>query len=256
MDIDEIINKISNNEIQIEDISFPPEIGDPDKMFSELLSFYDEKIKKIEEKIAELNKSKYSVEIKEEYFTQDPIIKRYMEKGILPENKVNQYKQEAKNEIKAIKQKNIEEDMLPELEKYLEALKSEKENFDRASKQLKEFIVKVNSKKEKFEKKKTSLINLKIKDFGKFQKERDKIKNKILDNLSKLKNAIQNNKKNDDEIERLENEAEKYYSQLQQKKLIIKTYTETTTNYCLVAAFIGVALGGIIAGGCLACALL
>ena len=208
MDIDEIINKISNNEIQIEDISFPPEIGDPDKMFSELLSFYDEKIKKIEEKIAELNKSKYSVEIKEEYFTQDPIIKRYMEKGILPENKVNQYKQEAENEIKAIKQKNIEEDMLPELEKYLEALKSEKENFDRASKQLKEFIVKVNSKKERFEKKKTSLINLKIKDFGKFQKERDKIKNKILDNLSKLKNAIQNNKKNDDEIEKLENEAE------------------------------------------------
>ena len=256
MDIDEIINKISNNEIQIEDISFPPEIGDPDKMFSELLSFYDEKIKKIEEKIAELNKSKYSVEIKEEYFTQDPIIKRYMEKGILPENKVNQYKQEAKNEIKAIKQKNIEEDMLPELEKYLEALKSEKENFDRASKQLKEFIVKVNSKKERFEKKKTSLINLKIKDFGKFQKERDKIKNKILDNLSKLKNAIQNNKKNDDEIERLENEAEKYYSQLQQKKVIIKTYTETTTNYCLVAAFIGVALVGIVAGGCLACALL
>ena len=138
MDIDDTINKISNDEIQIEDISFPPEIGDPDKMFSELLSFYDEKIKKIEGKIAELNKSKNNVEIKEEYFTQDPIIKKYMDKGILPENMVNQYKQEAKNEIKVIKQKNIEEDMLPELDKYLKALKSEKENFDRASKQMKE----------------------------------------------------------------------------------------------------------------------
>ena len=256
MDIDDIINKISNDEIQIEDISFPPEIGDPDKMFSELLSFYDEKIKKIEGKIAELNKSKNNVEIKEEYFTQDPIIKKYMDKGILPENMVNQYKQEAKNEIKVIKQKNIEEDMLPELDKYLKALKSEKENFDRASKQMKEFIVKVNSKKEKLEKKKTSLTNLKKKDFGKYQKERDKIKNKILDNLSKLKNAIQNNKKNDDEIEKLENEAEEYYLKLEQKKVIIKTYTETTTNYCLVAAFIGVALVGIVGGGCLACALL
>ena len=34
----------------------------------------------------------------------------------------------------------------------------------------KKFIVKVNSKKEKFEKKKTSLTNLKKKDFGKYQK--------------------------------------------------------------------------------------
>ena len=170
MDIDEIINKISNNEIQIEDISFPPEIGDPDKMFSELLSFYDEKIKKIEGKIEELIKSKNNVEIKEEYFTQDPIIKKYMDKGILQENMVNQYKQEAKNEIKAIKQKNIEEDMLPELEKYLEALKSEKENFDRASKQLKEFIVKVNSKKERFEKKKNFFNKFKNKRFWKIPK--------------------------------------------------------------------------------------
>jgi len=249
MEIDDIINKICNNEIQIEDISFPPEIGDPDKMFSELLSFYDKKIKSIEEKIAELNKNKNNVEIKEEYFTQDPIIKRYMDKGILPENKVNQYKQEAKNEIKDIKQKNIEEDMLTELDKYLKALKFEKENFDRASKQIKEFIVLVNSKKEKFEKKKTSLTNLKKKDFGKYQKERDKIKNKILDNLSKLKNAFQNNKKNDDEIGKLENEAEEYYSQLQQKGVIIKSYTETITDYSLVAAFIGVAILGIATGG-------
>jgi len=54
----------------------------------------------------------------------------------------------------------------------------------------------------------------------------------MLDNLSKLKNAFQNIKKNDDEIEKLENEAEEYYSQLKQKGVIIKYYTETITDSC------------------------
>jgi chromosome segregation ATPase len=250
---------INDDEFDLEKLEVPNEIKSPQEVFGNLISFYDGKIKEIENKIKELEKN-ISVKADEKFLNNEHIGKyfgglkngsKYMEKFMKQRgDKINKIKNDYNEKIE-----NLSKDkdkIIDEYKNYLNKLKEEKNKFEGATQNFQKLFDNIDNIKIAYDKKRKELQELKNKDYPKYEKEKTEIQKRIEKNMEKIEKMYPKTEEiNHEEIKKLTKEADKlYFEGLKQCKVTVEKETRTTIikDYSLLGACLGV-IGGVLIGG-------
>lgn len=231
----------------IENLQFPEEMEDPEKVFGDLKKFYDEKIEELEKKIIEEESKKINFD--ENFLQKNKTIKRYLNNPeFMKRFNLNNHIKNAKDEINKMEAKEKNK-IIDDLKNDLKEMKEQKEEFLKQKKNFQELYNNYDKIKIAYENKKKELAELQKNDSAKYEEEIKKIKERIKKNLNQLNN-MDDIKENNANIEKLKGEANAYHNEMMSKKFKVRTetYTIVKRNYTFLCVALGVIGGGIIGG--------
>ena len=237
-----------------ENINIPDKMENPKDVFANLLKFYDEKIKDLENKIKEEESKKVSFD--EKFLDKDEKLKGYLKKYSKNENFKNffdlkRHQDNARNKINEMDSEEKKK-IIDFLKKQLKDIKDEREVFLKQEETFQNLYDNYDKIKEAFAKKKKELEELKNNDIGEYEKERKKIKERIDNNIESLNEMFnpEKMKANEEEIKTLKKEAYNLHNSLMKEKFKVRTetYTIVKENYGFLGTVLGF-IGGAIIGG-------
>ena len=251
---------LNDDEFDLEKLEVPNEIKSPKDVFGNLISFYDGKIKEIEDKIKDLEKN-INIKANENFLNKEHISKyfsglkgnsnKYLEKFLEKHGKnINKIKKDYNEKIEKLSEDK--EKIINEYKKYLNKLNEEKNEFEKATENFQKLFDNFDNIKIAFVKKRKELQELKNKDYPKYEKEKSEIQKTIEKNMKEIENMYPKTEEiNDEEIKKLEYDAEDQYLEgLKQCKVTVSEETRTTIkkDYSKLGACIGF-VGGVLIGG-------
>ena len=251
---------LNDDEFDLEKLEVPNEIKNPKDVFGNLISFYDGKIKEIEDKIKDLEKN-INIKANENFLNKEHISKyfsglkgnsnKYLEKFLEKHGKkINEIKEGYNEKIEKLSKDK--EEIINEYKKYLNKLNEEKNKFEKATENFQKLFDNFDNIKIAFEKKRKELQELKNKDYPKYEKEKSEIQKRIEKNMKVIEDMYPKTEEiNDEEIKNLIDEADNQYLEgLKQCKVTVlkETRTKIIKDYSLLGACIGF-VGGVLIGG-------
>ena len=249
MNIKDINLENLDNFEDIEQLQFPEEMEDPKKVFGELLNFYDEKIQNLTNKIKEEESKK--IDFNPNFLQNDTRIAKYLNNPKFMEKfNLKKHQDNAQNKINEMEAKEKNK-VIEDLKKYKEEMETKKKEFLKQQNEFESLYNNYDKIKLAYHKRTQELSEMKKFDRTKYDKEIQKIKEKIKNNLKQLNDMIDPKKfeENDKNIEKLKEEANAYHNEMMNKKFKVRTetYTVVKRSYSFFGVVCGV-LGGVIGG--------
>ena len=249
MNIKDINLENLDNFEDIEELRFPEEMEDPEKVFSDLLNFYDEKIQNLTEKIKEVESKK--INFNPNFLQKDGKIAKYLNNPkFMKKFNLKKHQDDAQIKIDEMEEKEKNK-VIEDLKKYRKDMEEEKKKFLKQKEEFKSLYNNYDKIKLAYKKRTQELSEMKKVDRTKYDEEIIKIKERIKINLNHLNNMFDPTKmeENDKNIQKLKDEAEGYHDEMMNIKFKVRTETYRTVKRSF--SFLGVVLGivgGVIGG--------
>ena len=192
MNIKDINLENLDNFEDIEQLQFPEEMEDPKKVFGELLNFYDEKIQNLTNKIKEEESKK--IDFNPNFLQNDTRIAKYLNNPkFMKKFNLKKHQDNAQNKINEMEAKEKNE-VIEDLKNYKEEMETEKKEFLKQQNEFESLYNNYDKIKLAYHKRTQELSEMKKFDRTKYDKEIQKIKEKIKNNLKQLNNMIDSKK--------------------------------------------------------------